>query len=43
VPRSLAEEVIPLAIEKATTENSARDLLLAGGKMADVWEKYRVL
>jgi regulator of RNase E activity RraA len=43
VPRALAEEVIPLAIEKATTENSARDLLLAGGKMADVWEKYRVL
>jgi len=43
VPRELADEVIALAIEKATTENSARDLLLAGGKMADVWEKFRVL
>lgn len=43
VPRDLALEVAELAIEKATTESSARDLLLAGGTMADVWEKYRVL
>jgi regulator of RNase E activity RraA len=43
VPRAIAEKAIELAIEKASVENSARDLLLAGGKMADVWEKFRVL
>lgn len=43
VPRDLAKEVVELAIEKATTEDNARELLLAGGTMADVWEKYRVL
>jgi regulator of RNase E activity RraA len=43
VPRTIAEEAIKLAIEKASLENGARDLLLAGGKMAEVWEKYRVL
>ena len=43
VPRAIADEAIKLAIEKASLENGARDLLLAGGKMADVWEKYRVL
>ena len=43
VPRAIAQEAINLAIEKASLENGARDLLLAGGKMAEVWEKYRVL
>jgi 4-hydroxy-4-methyl-2-oxoglutarate aldolase len=43
VPRERAEEVIRLAVEKATTENKARDLLLAGGTLADVWERFRVL
>jgi 4-hydroxy-4-methyl-2-oxoglutarate aldolase len=43
VPRAIAEEAINVAIEKARLENGARDLLLAGGKMAEVWEKYRVL
>jgi len=43
VPRAIAKEAIELAIEKASLENGARELLLAGGKMADVWEKYRVL
>ena len=43
VPRAIAGEASKLAIEKASLENDARDLLLAGGKMADVWEKYRVL
>jgi regulator of RNase E activity RraA len=43
VPRLIADEAIRLAIEKASIENRARDLLLAGGKMADVWEKFRVL
>ena len=43
VPRDRAAEIAELALEKATTENSARELLLAGGKMADVWERFRVL
>jgi len=43
VPRAIAEEAINLAVEKATLENGARDLLLAGGKMAEVWEKYHIL
>jgi regulator of RNase E activity RraA len=43
VPRAITDQAIDLAIEKAGLENGARDLLLAGGKMAEVWEKYRVL
>ena len=43
VPRAIAEKAVDLAIEKAGLENGARDLLLAGGKMADLWEKFRVL
>jgi regulator of RNase E activity RraA len=43
VPRAIADEAIRLAVEKASLEDGARNLLLAGGKMADVWEKYRVL
>lgn len=43
VPRAIAGEAIKLAIEKASLENGARDLLLVGGKVADVWEKYRIL
>jgi 4-hydroxy-4-methyl-2-oxoglutarate aldolase len=43
VPRDRAEEIIAKAREKAAIENSARDLLLAGGYLRDVWEKYRVL
>jgi 4-hydroxy-4-methyl-2-oxoglutarate aldolase len=43
VPRDRAHEVVALAVAKATTENEARDLLLAGGTLADVWEKFRVL
>ncbi len=43
VPRARAREAIRLALEKATTENKARDLLLGGGKLADVWERFRVL
>jgi 4-hydroxy-4-methyl-2-oxoglutarate aldolase len=43
VPRRHAEQVTALAVAKATTENKARELLLAGGMLADVWEKFRVL
>lgn len=43
VPHARAEEIITKAVEKATTENSARELLLDGGKLRDVWEKYHVL
>jgi regulator of RNase E activity RraA len=43
VPRASARQAIALALQKATTENRARDLLLGGGKLAGVWERFRVL
>lgn len=43
VPRSLAVEAAARALEKATTEDQARDLLLEGAKLAEVWEKLGVL
>lgn len=43
VPRAIVRDAVALAVEKAGLEDGARDLLLAGGRMADVWEKYRVL
>ncbi|MDA9989577.1 hypothetical protein N9E48_02040 [Paracoccaceae bacterium] len=43
VPRDYAFEIMEKAREKALTENSARELLLNGGLLRDVWEKYRVL
>ncbi|MGN8552143.1 UNVERIFIED_CONTAM: RraA family protein [Microbacterium sp. SLM126] len=43
VPRLRAAEVARLAIEKARTEDSARDLLLQGGYLREVWERYGVL
>ena len=43
VPREHAPRAVELAVAKATTENKARDLLLAGGTLADVWERFRVL
>lgn len=43
VPAEIVDEAIPLAVEKATTENAALDLLREGGLLADVWERYRVL
>tara|TARA_B100001057_G_scaffold438883_1_gene471687 strand:+ start:6604 stop:7266 length:663 start_codon:yes stop_codon:yes gene_type:complete len=43
VPRDHANEIMKKAREKALTENSARELLLNGGLLRDVWEKYRVL
>jgi regulator of RNase E activity RraA len=43
VPRDHAREAIAAALEKASTEDSARALLLEGGKLADVWNRFRVL
>tara|TARA_B100001093_G_C26620374_1_gene924305 strand:+ start:101 stop:763 length:663 start_codon:yes stop_codon:yes gene_type:complete len=43
IPRDQAHEIIVKARAKAMTENSARQLLLNGGFLRDVWEKYRVL
>ncbi len=43
VPHERAAEIVGLALDKASTENSARQMLLDGGKLADVWERYRVL
>jgi 4-hydroxy-4-methyl-2-oxoglutarate aldolase len=43
VPKALIGSVIPYAIDKANTENQVRAQLLKGAKLADVWERYRVL
>lgn len=43
VPHSYIDSVIPYAIDKANVENRARAQLLGGAKLADVWERYRVL
>ena len=43
VPRESAAEVIRRAVEKSSTETEARDLLLRGGLLADVWETFKVL
>lgn len=43
VPEEDAEPIIEYAVEKASVEIEARKLLLGGAKLADVWEKHRVL
>ena len=43
VPRAVVRPVLAYAMEKAGVENEARALLLEGGKLADVWERHRVL
>ena len=43
ISRDHAHEIMKKACEKALTENNARELLLNGGLLRDVWEKYRVL
>ena len=43
VPRKHIPEVVPRAREKASMESEARQLLLRGGYLRDVWESYRVL
>ena len=43
IPRIHAIEMIDKARTKAAIETDARELLLKGGFLRDVWEKYRVL
>ncbi|WP_136660474.1 RraA family protein [Nitratireductor sp. XY-223] len=43
VPGAIALEIAEKAREKASKENSARELLLNGGYLRDVWERFRVL
>ena len=43
VPRLNAFDIIKKAKAKAAIETNARALLLDGGLLRDVWEKYRVL
>jgi 4-hydroxy-4-methyl-2-oxoglutarate aldolase len=43
VPVEATAEVATRAIEKATTENKARELLEGGALLRDVWDRFRVL
>ena len=43
VPAAAVADVIERALAKASIENQARELLLSGSKLADVWERFRVL
>lgn len=43
VPRRLAEQAVSLALDKAKTENTARDLLRRGAYLRDAWNRYGVL
>jgi 4-hydroxy-4-methyl-2-oxoglutarate aldolase len=43
VPAEAIEEVATRAIEKATTENDARQLLEEGALLRDAWNRFRVL
>ncbi len=43
VPEARIAEIVPRALEKASIESDARQHLLKGGYLRDVWEKYRVL
>jgi regulator of RNase E activity RraA len=43
VPVEATAEVAARAIEKATTENNARELLEGGALLRDAWDRFRVL
>lgn len=43
IPREMAKEVIPLALEKVSQENQLRDELLKGTLLRDAYKKYGVL
>jgi 4-hydroxy-4-methyl-2-oxoglutarate aldolase len=43
VPRAVEAEVLRLAFAKVTSENSTRDELAAGAKLADVYARHGVL
>lgn len=43
IPSAIAEQVVAAALEKINGENSTRDELARGMKLAEVYEKYGVL
>ena len=43
VPKDAIEEVATRAIEKATTENRARQMLEDGAFLRDAWDRFKVL
>jgi regulator of RNase E activity RraA len=43
VPVAAIEDVAVRAIEKATTENKARELLESGALLRDAWDRFKVL
>jgi regulator of RNase E activity RraA len=43
VPRDAVREVTEVALSKARTESDAKQLLLDGGTLGDVWARHRVL
>ena len=43
IPKAHVEEVLPLALNKATRENSSRAELMKGAYLRDVYRKYGVL
>jgi regulator of RNase E activity RraA len=43
VPSAIWAQVAQLALEKARTETSARELLLGGATLRQAWERFRVL
>jgi len=43
IPRAAVTEVVPRAMDKATIESSALDMLKEGAYLADVWDRHRVL
>lgn len=43
VPVAAIEDVAARAIEKATTENHARELLEGGALLRDAWDRFKVL
>lgn len=43
IPREIEEQVLDLAMTKATNENNSRNELLEGKLLRDVYEKYGVL
>jgi len=43
IPQDMAEQVVALALDKVTGENTTRKELLDGKLLADVYEKYGIL
>ncbi len=43
VPGDIAHRVVEMAVEKASTESKAKELLLSGATLGQAWERFRVL